>query len=307
MDRIAMEKLSVRDLEVKGRRVLVRVDFNVPTEEIDGKIRITDDTRIRESLPTIELLRAKGAKVVLLAHFGRPKGKPDLKYSLRPVADHLAQMIPPPVDFSPEVIGPSVEVLSKALPESGVLLVENVRFFSEEEANADSFAQALAKLGDLYVNDAFGAAHRAHASTAGVAKYLPQAAMGLLMERELQYLKDELANPDRPFLVILGGAKVSDKIGVIKALMEKADVFLIGGAMAHTFFKAMGIPTGASRIEAEKVHLAQELLELAKSKGIKFLVPIDDVETLELKAGAQSRNTPAHASGQGITDGWQAV
>ena len=302
-----MQKLSVRDLEVKGRRVLVRVDFNVPTEEIDGKIRITDDTRVRESLPTIELLRAKGAKVVLLAHFGRPKGKPNLKYSLKPVADHLAQMIPPPVQFSPEVIGPNVEAASKALPDGGVVLVENVRFFSEEEANADSFAQALAKLGDVYVNDAFGAAHRAHASTAGVAKYLPQAAMGLLMERELQYLKDELANPDRPFLVILGGSKVSDKIAVIKALMEKADVFLIGGAMTYTFYKALGIPTGASRVEADKVHLAEELFALAKKKGIRFLLPVDDIETEELKAGAQSRNTPAHASGQGITDGWLAV
>jgi 3-phosphoglycerate kinase len=302
-----MEKLSVRDLGVKGRRVLVRVDFNVPTEEIDGKIRITDDTRVRESLPTIELLRAKGAKVVLLAHFGRPKGKPNLKYSLRPVADHLAQMIPPPVHFSPEVIGPNVEAASKALPDGGVLLVENVRFFSEEEANAESFAQALAKLGDLYVNDAFGAAHRAHGSTAGVAKYLPQAAMGLLMERELRYLKDELANPDRPFLVILGGSKVSDKIAAIKALMEKADVFLIGGAMAYTFYKALGIPTGTSRVETDKVHLAEELLALAKKKGVKFLLPIDDVETLELKDGAKSRNTPVHSPGQGITEGWQAV
>jgi 3-phosphoglycerate kinase len=302
-----MGKLSVRDLEVKGRRVLMRVDFNVPTEEIDGKIRITDDTRIRESLPTIELLRAKGAKVILLAHFGRPKGKPNPKYSLRPVADHLAEMIPPPVDFSPEVIGPSVEALSKAVPDGGVLLVENVRFFSEEETNADSFAQALAKLGDVYVNDAFGAAHRAHASTAGVAKYLPQAAMGLLMERELQYLKDELANPERPFLVILGGSKVSDKIAVIKALMEKADVFLIGGAMAYTFYKALGIPTGKSRVEADKVQLAEELLALAQEKGIKFLLPVDDIETDDLKAGAQSRNTPAHASGKGITEGWQAV
>ena len=302
-----MEKLSVRDLEVKGRRVLVRVDFNVPTEEIDGKIRITDDTRIRESLPTIELLRAKGAKVVLLAHLGRPKGKPNLKYSLRPIADYLTQMIPPPVRFSPEVIGPTVEAISKALPDSGVLLVENVRFFREEEANADSFAQALAKLGDVYVNDAFGAAHRAHASTVGVAKYLPEAAMGLLMERELRYLKDELANPDRPFLVILGGSKVSDKIAVVKALMEKADVFLIGGAMAYTFYKALEIPTGTSRVEADKVRLAKELLTLAKEKGVKFLLPVDDIETNELKAGAQTRNTPAHCSGQGITEGWQAV
>ncbi|MBV8532870.1 MAG: phosphoglycerate kinase [Verrucomicrobia bacterium] len=302
-----MAKLSVRDLDVKGRRVLVRVDFNVPTEVIDGKTRITDDTRIRESLPTIELLREKGAKVVLLAHFGRPKGQPNPKYSLKPVADHLAQMIPPPVNFSPEVIGPNVEAASKSLPESGVLLVENVRFFKEEEANDDSFAKALAKLGDIYVNDAFGAAHRAHASTAGVARYMPLAAMGLLMERELQYLKDELAEPERPFLVILGGAKVSDKIGVIKALMDKADVFLIGGAMAHTFFKAMGIPTGASRIEADKVHLAEELLALAKQKGIRFLVPIDCIETDEVKPGANFRNTPVLSQAQGISEGWQGV
>jgi phosphoglycerate kinase len=302
-----MGKLSVRDLEVKGKRVLVRVDFNVPTEEIDGKIRITDDTRIRESLPTIELLRAKGAKVILLAHFGRPKGKPNPKYSLKPVADHLARMIPPPVHFSPEVIGPKVEAASKALPDGGVLLVENVRFYSEEEANADAFAQDLAKLGDVYVNDAFGAAHRAHASTAGVAKYLPQAAMGLLMERELRYLKDELEDPERPFLVILGGSKVSDKIAAIKALVEKADVFLIGGAMAYTFYTALGIPTGTSRVETDRVHLAEELLALAKKKGVNFLLPIDDVETLELKDGAKSRNTPVHSPGQGITEGWQAV
>jgi phosphoglycerate kinase len=224
-----MAKLSVRDLEVKGRRVVVRVDFNVPTEEVDGKIRITDDTRIRESLPTIELLRERGAKVILLAHFGRPKGQPNPKYSLKPVADHLAQIIPPPVKFTPEVIGPVAEEASKELPEGGVLLVENVRFHKEEEANGDNFARSLARLGDVYVNDAFGAAHRAHASTAGIAKYVPQAAMGLLMERELKYLQEELADPDRPFLVILGGSKVSDKINVIKALMEKGNVFLIGG------------------------------------------------------------------------------
>ena len=302
-----MVKLSVRDLEVKGRRVLLRVDFNVPTEEIGGKIRVTDDTRIRESLPTIELLREKGAKVVLLAHFGRPKGQSNLKYSLRPVADHLAQMIPPPVKFSPEVIGTGAEAASKALPDGGVLLVENVRFFKEEEANDDGFAQELAKLGDVYVNDAFGAAHRAHASTAGVAKYLPQAAMGLLMERELEYLHEDLANPSRPFLVILGGSKVSDKIDVIKSLLAKADVFLIGGAMAHTFFKAKGIPTGASRVELDKVHLAEELLTLAKEKGIKFLVPIDSIEAQELKAGANSRNTPLLSPTKGISDGWQAV
>lgn len=302
-----MAKLSVRDLKVKGRRVVVRVDFNVPTEEVDGQTRITDDTRIRESLPTIELLREKGAKVILLAHFGRPKGKPNPKYSLKPVADYLAQIIPPPVKFSSEVVGPAAEAASKELPEGGVLIVENVRFYKEEEENADSFAESLAKLGDLYVNDAFGAAHRAHASTAGIAKFLPEAAMGLLMERELKYLKEELADPDRPFLVILGGSKVSDKIGVIKALMEKADVFLIGGAMAHTFFRAKGIPTGASRVEADKVNLAEELLALAEKKGIKFLVPVDSVETEEFKAGANCRNTPILSLTQGITEGWQAV
>jgi 3-phosphoglycerate kinase len=302
-----MAKLSVRDLDVKGRRVLTRVDFNVPTEEVNGKVRITDDTRIRESLPTIELLRSNGAKVILLAHFGRPKGKPDPKYSLKPVADHLAQMIPPPVEFSPEVVGPNVEAASRKLPDGGVLLIENVRYFKEEEANDPGFAERLSKLGDIYVNDAFGAAHRAHASTAGLAKFLPQAAMGLLMERELQYLRDELTKPEAPFLVLLGGAKVSDKIDVIKALMEKAQVFLIGGAMANTFFKAIGIPTGASRVEADKLELAKEILELAKQKGVKFLLPVDSVETQEVKPGALSRNTELLSSEQGISEGWLAV
>jgi len=302
-----MAKLSVRDLEVKGRRVLTRVDFNVPTEETDAGPRITDDTRIRESLPTIDLIRKAGGKVVLLAHFGRPKGKPNPKYSLKLVADHLGKLLGTPVGFSPEVVGASAEAASKALPDGGVLLIENVRFFEGEEANDPEFAKQLACLGDVYVNDAFGAAHRAHASTAGVAEFLKPAAMGLLMERELKYLQDELAKPERPFLVILGGAKVSDKIGVIKALMEKADVFLIGGAMAYTFYRALGIPTGASRVEEDKVHLANELLSLAEKKGIKFLLPIDNIETDEFRAGANSRNTPVLNKEKGITEGWQAV
>jgi 3-phosphoglycerate kinase len=302
-----MPKLSVRDLELKGRRVLVRVDFNVPTEEVEGGIRITDDTRIRESLPTIKLLREKGARVVLLAHFGRPKGKPNPKYSLRPVAERLAELVGAAVEFSPEVLGDQVEKATRQLAEGGILLIENVRFYAEEEANDPGFARQLARLGDVYVNDAFGAAHRAHASTEGVAHYLSPAAMGLLMEKELRYLQDELANPERPFLVILGGAKVSDKIGVIKALMEKADVFLIGGAMAYTFYRALGIPTGASRVEADKVHLAEELLQLAKQKGIKFLLPVDNIETNEFKAGAHSRNTTLLSKERGITDGWEAV
>jgi 3-phosphoglycerate kinase len=187
------------------------------------------------------------------------------------------------------------------------LLIENVRFFEQEEANDTDFARQLARLGDMFVNDAFGAAHRAHASTEGVAHCLSPAAMGLLMEKELRYLQDELATPERPFLVILGGAKVSDKIGVIKALMEKADVFLIGGAMAYTFYRALGIPTGASRVERDKVHLAEELLQLAQQKGIKFLLPVDNIETDEFKAGAHSRNTPLLSKERGIADGWEAV
>jgi 3-phosphoglycerate kinase len=298
---------SISNLDVKGKRVLVRVDFNVPVEEaVDGKIRITDDTRIRESLPTINWLREHGAKVVLLAHFGRPKGEVNPKYSLKPVADHLSTLLGQPVEFSSDVIGENAVKASQSLSEGGVLLIENVRFYKEEEKNDPGFAKSLAALGDIYVNDAFGAAHRAHASTEGVAHCLPHA-MGFLMERELQYLLDELAEPERPFLVILGGSKVSDKIGVIKALMEKADVFLIGGAMAYTFYRALGIGTGASRVEEDKVHLAQELLDLAKTKGIKFLLPIDNIETDEFKAGAKSRNTPVLSKNQGITEGWEAV
>jgi phosphoglycerate kinase len=302
-----MAKLSVRDLDVRGRRVLVRVDFNVPVEEVDGRIRITDDTRIQESLPTIRLLQEKGAKVILLAHFGRPKGQPNPKYSLRPVAEHLRTLLGGSVEFSPEVIGEKAEAAGRAVPDGGVLLIENVRFYKEEEKNDENFARALARLGDLYVNDAFGAAHRAHASTAGVAKFMPQAAMGLLMERELKYLQEELAHPKRPFLVILGGSKVSDKIGVIHSLMEKADAFLIGGAMAYTFYRALGIPTGASRVEEDKVDLARELLDRAKAKGIKFLLPVDNIEAAEFKAGAPTRNTPPVSASQGISEGWMGV
>jgi len=302
-----MAKLSVRDIDVRGRRVLVRVDFNVPVEESDGRTRITDDTRIQESLPTIRLLRERGAKTILLAHFGRPKGQSNPRYSLQPVAEHLREVLGGWVEFSPDVVGEKAEAASRAVPEGGVLLIENVRFYKEEEKNDENFARALSRLGDVYVNDAFGAAHRAHASTAGVAEFLPRAAMGLLMERELKYLQEELAHPAHPFLVILGGAKVSDKIGVIHALMEKADVFLIGGAMAYTFYRALGIPTGASRVEEDKVHLAQELLDRAKAKEIKFLLPPDAVEARELKAGAETRNTQVLSADRGISDGWLGV
>jgi phosphoglycerate kinase len=300
-------KLSVRDLDVSGKRVLVRVDFNVPTEEKDGRISITDDTRIRESLPTINLLCGKGAKVILMAHFGRPKGKPVAKYSLRPVAEHLHTLIHHPVAFSPEVTGRVPQLIISGMQPGDVCLLENVRFHAEEEENADTFAQELAKLGDVYVNDAFGAAHRGHASTAGIAKFIPQAAMGLLMEKELKYLVDELANPARPFLVILGGSKVSSKITVIKSLMDKADTIMIGGAMAYTFFLAQGIKVGKSLVEPDKVGLATEILELAKQKGVKFLLPVDTLEADAVKPGATTRDTPPLTPETGVTDGWEGV
>ena len=302
-----MHKLTLHDVDVSDRRVLVRVDFNVPTEEKDGRVVITDDTRIRETLPTLRYLREHDAKVILMAHFGRPKGKPVAKYSLAPVAERLAELLERPVQFSPETVGEAVEHRVAHLKPRDVLLLENVRFHAEEEANDPAFSQALARLGDVYLNDAFGAAHRAHASTAGVAGYVTEAAMGLLMEKELKYLQEELGDPKKPFVVILGGSKVSDKIGVIKTLMEKANTFLVGGAMAFTFFKAQGIPVGSSRVEADKLDLAREILALAKEKGVKFLLPVDAVETQEIKAGANARNTPQFSQTQGVTDGWMGV
>ncbi|MBA3963367.1 MAG: phosphoglycerate kinase [Chthoniobacterales bacterium] len=303
-----MSKLSLRDLDVRGKRVLVRVDFNVPTEERDGKIFITDDTRIQESLPTINYLRDNGARTILMAHFGRPKGRPNEKYSLRPVGLALHDLIGHPVAFSHDCIGADAEAIVREMKEGDVTLLENLRFHAEEEANDPKFAESLGKLSDgLYVNDAFGAAHRAHASTAGVTKFVRQAAMGFLMEKELKYLHEELAQPAKPFLVIMGGGKVSDKIGVIKALMEKADTFLICGAMANTFFKARGIPVGASRVEADKLDLARELLALAEKKGVKLILPIDALETQEIKAGAETHQTGRLSPNDGVRDGWQAV
>jgi 3-phosphoglycerate kinase len=302
-----MNKLTLRDLEVSGQRVLTRVDFNVPTEERDGRIVITDDTRIRESLPTIKYLREQGAKTILMAHFGRPKGKPAEKYSLRTVADHLHTLIDYPVAFSTDTIGKIPEEIISHMKDGDVALLENVRFHPGEEVNDPKFAEALAKLGDLYVNDAFGAAHRAHASTAGITKFAKQSAMGFLMEKEIQYLSGELQKPAKPFLVIMGGSKVSDKIGVLKALMEKADVILIGGAMANTFWKARGISVGSSRVEVDKLDLARELLDLAKKKGVRFLLPVDAVETQQIESGATARNTSRVTPTHGISDGWQAV
>src|SRR5205085_2949807 len=300
-------KLTLRDLEVRGKRVLVRVDFNVPVEERDGKVVITDDTRIRESLPTINWLREHGAKTILMSHFGRPKGKRVQKYTLRPVADHLHTLIDQPVLFSHDAIGEVPEKIIAGMKDGDVAMLQNLRFQPGEEGNDPKFASALADLGDIYVNDAFGAAHRAHASTAGIAMFMEIRAMGFLMEKELKYLHQELDQPAKPFVVVMGGAKVSDKIGVLKALMNKADVILIGGAMANTFFKAQGIPIGASRVEADKTGLANELVDLAKDRSVKLLLPIDVVETQEIRAGAQIRNTSRLSREHGISDGWQAV
>src|SRR6266498_4056350 len=281
-----MAKLSLRDLDVRGKRVLVRVDFNVPTEARGGKIRVTDDTRMRESLPTINYLREHGAKTILMSHFGRPKGKPVEKYSLRPIGEYLHSLIHQPVIFSHDTIGEVPAKIIEHMENGDVALLENVRFQPGEEANDPAFAKGLADLGDLYVNDAFGAAHRAHTSTVGITKFVKQSAMGFLMEKELKHLREDLENPARPFVVILGGAKVSDKIGVLKA---------------------QGIPVGASRVESDKVDLARELLDLAKERGVKFLLPIDVVEADEIQAGLSMRNTSRLSPQHGISDGWQAV
>jgi len=303
-----MAKLTVRDLDVRGKRVLVRVDFNVPLQEHGDHVHITDDTRIREALPTINYLREHGAKTILMSHLGRPKGQRVEKYSLRPVADYLHSLIDHPVGFSRDTVGPEPVEIVEHMQDGDVTMLENLRFQPEEEANDPKFAEALAKLGDkLYVNDAFGAAHREHASTVGITKFVEKAAMGFLMEKELKYLHEELDNPAKPFLVIMGGAKVSDKIGVLKALMNKADTILIGGAMANTFFLAQGIPIGKSRAESDKVDLAKELLDLAKKRGVKLVLPVDALEAQEIRPGAPTRNTPRLSPKRGISEGWQAV
>ncbi len=282
-----MAKLTVRDINTHGKRVFVRVDYNVPLEEKDGRMVITDETRIKETLPTLRLLVAQGGRLVLVAHLGRPKGKRELSMSLRPVAERLAELLGCNVNFADDCIGEKVEALANALPAGGILLLENVRYYNEEEANDQVFAEKLAKVTDVYVNDAFGAAHRAHASTEGVARVVAkrggQCAAGLLMERELKFLGDELEKPARPFVVILGGAKVSDKIKVIDRLLEKADSILVGGAMAYTFRLAQGFKTGKSLVEPDAKDIANSALAKAKAKKVQFLLPSDDVVATPVK------------------------
>jgi 3-phosphoglycerate kinase len=295
-----MAKLSIRDLEAQGREVLMRVDFNVPLK--DGAI--TDDTRIVAALPSIKHLLAGGAKLVLCSHLGRPKGEPDPQYSLQPAAARLAEHLGQAVGFASECIGDEAAALRAALAPGEVLLLENTRFHAGEKGNDADFAKALAGSAELFVNDAFGTAHRAHGSTEGVTHHVASSAMGFLIARELDYLQGKLESPGSPFLVIMGGAKVSDKIEVIKSLMDKADQFIIGGAMAYTFLKAQGHTIGKSLVENDKLDLALEILKLAKEKGTEFLLPVDTLMTQEFKEGAETRTTGEDGN---IGDAWMGI
>jgi 3-phosphoglycerate kinase len=297
-----MATKTIKDITVQGKRVLVRVDFNVP---LDGN-QITDATRIDAALPTIRHLLEQGGRVILMSHLGRPKGEPKPEFSLAPVAEALAQKLGQPVAFAEDCIGPKAEAAASALQDGQVLLLENVRFHKGETANDDAFARQLASLGELYVNDAFGTAHRAHASTEGVTHHLSPCVCGFLIEKELTFLGDKTANPERPFVVILGGAKVSDKITVIDALLEKADQILIGGAMAYTFKLAQGGKVGNSLSEPDKVDTARKALEKARAKGVDFLLPEDNLvcDGLDFKAGKLG-NTKVQEGD--IEDGWEGV
>jgi phosphoglycerate kinase len=266
-----MKKATVRDIDVEGKRVIERVDFNVP---LDDSGHITDDTRIRAALPTIRYLLDHGAAVILMSHLGRPKGTVNPKYSLRPVAERLSELLGQPITLAPDSVGEAVATQARALQPGQVLLLENLRFHPEEEANDPAFAKQLAALGEVYVNDAFGTAHRAHASTEGAARHLPAVA-GLLMEKELNFLGGALENPQRPFVAISGGAKVGDKIAVLDRLIDLADVVLIGGGMANTFFKAQGFAIGDSLVEEDKLDEARRLMQKAQSAGKRFLLPVD--------------------------------
>jgi phosphoglycerate kinase len=290
-----MKKKTVRDIDVKGKRVLVRVDFNVP---LKGD-KVTDDTRIRAALPTIKYLLEKGAAVILMSHLGRPKEGPEPKYSMKPTAIRLAELLGKPVSFADDCVGPKAEAAASALKPGDVLVLENTRFYKGETKNDPKLAEQMAKLGDIYVNDAFGSAHRAHSSTEGIARLRP-AVSGFLMEKELQYLGSVMENPGRPFVAILGGAKVSDKIGVISSLLDKADTLLIGGGMANTFLKAKGLVVGDSLVEDEVLGTAKELLAKA---GARMLLPVDVVVAQAMEANAPTKTVAADK----VESGWRIL
>jgi phosphoglycerate kinase len=273
---------NIKDLDLRGRKALIRVDFNVPIK--NGTIQ--EDTRIRASLPTIRYALEQGATVILMSHLGRPKGKPNPEYSLKPIAAHLATLLGKPVEFAEDCVGPKAQAaIDKAGP-GGVVLLENLRFHPEEEKNDSGFAQALAALGDVYINDAFGSAHRAHASTEGIVRYVKDSAAGLLMADEIAHLGRVLEHPDRPFVAVLGGAKVSDKLEVIENLIPRVDALLIGGAMAYTFLKARGVPVGKSLVEADLLDAARDIERRAKARSLRFELPVDHVVAPKLEAGA---------------------
>jgi len=287
-----MPKLSIREIPLKGKRIFVRVDFNVPLNE---STQITDDTRIRASLPTIQYALDHDAKVILASHLGRPKGKANSKMSLRPAAARLSDLLGAPVQFAADCVGPEAEQKAAALKESQALLLENLRFHAEEEKNDPEFARGLAALAASYVNDAFGTAHRAHASTEGITRFLSPCATGLLMEKELRYLGTAVENPERPYIAIIGGAKVSDKIDLLKNLMKSADAVLVGGAMAYTFLKAQGVEVGGSRVEDDKLDLARDLMHFAKDHRVKLCLPHDHVVSTGIDGAAPAEvvNSPS--------------
>lgn len=295
-----MAKLFIEDLDVKGKRILVRVDFNVP---LDDHLSITDDTRIREALPTIKYVIDRGGKAILMSHLGRPKGKVEPKMSLKPVAVHLGKLINREVKMAPDCMGPAVEEMVQKMNLGDVVLLENLRFHKEEEAGDENFAKNLAKLGEIYIDDAFGTAHRAHASMVGVTRYISQCASGYLLRKEIRYLEEAVNSPKRPFVAILGGAKVSDKIKVIDHLLDKVDTLLIGGAMAYTFLLAKGVPSGNSLVERDKVDLAKELLTKAANKKKDLLIPEDHVIAQKIEEGSATKIVPQN----GIPEGWMGV
>jgi phosphoglycerate kinase len=281
-----MNKKTISDIDVSGKRVLVRVDFNVP---LDKSGRVEDDTRIRESLPTIQTLIKNRARVILMSHLGRPKGKRAMEFSLKPAAERLSQLLGQPVQMANDCIGPEVEQQALSLKDGEVLMLENLRFYNDEEDNNPEFAKKLAALGEIYVNDAFGTAHRAHASTEGITKFMPVAVAGFLMEKELKYLGEATEHPQRPFVAILGGAKISGKIDVLERLLDKVDKILLGGAMIFTFFKSRGLSVGKSLVEDDKLSVATSIQDKAKAKGIPLLLPVDVVVADRFEADATSK------------------
>ena len=295
-----IRKRIIEDLQLRGKRVIIRADYNVP---LDDSLQITDDTRIRSTLPTINRAVDEGAKVILCSHLGRPKGKFDPKYSLAPVAKRLQRLLGKEVTFAPDCIGAAVESLVAKMQPGDVMLLENLRFHPEEEKNDEGFSKALASLADVYINDAFGAAHRAHASTVGITKYIPEAAAGYLLKKEIEYLEGAVENPVRPFVAILGGAKVSGKIGVIENLGKRVDKVIIGGGMAFTILKAMGLEIGQSLVENDMLDFAKGVQDHAFSSGVKFYLPVDCVVAASREPGAETKIVPV----QEIPKGWYGL